>query len=419
MKSKDQFIDSLRLKCEELIGRQVKKNNDVIELESILNKNINKTISLSSLRRFFGLIPSTKPNDKTLNIIAKGLGYSSFIEFCKSTNNNNDWSFLNKLIQFENKDRLNRSEIFFLEKNSYQQSKLLAYFLRRLIENGNNALLNQIFSHPNIFRLADSDKGELAQIMGESTRMLKIKQIHILGDYLIKNELLRNFLLYMYVDYDGFFNNYFYLLKYVNENGNLTYQETLFYQLIHRSRNLLTNKKTYILDDLVEPIHPILLGRYIGHKIIVNNDFSLNEIKIKKSDAQSFAHELIPLLIINRDFNTLKLIVENYYEELISPGYNTFEDKQAIALIALAINNINKQNYKEAVLNLSFLNVEEILPSHRNFLTILSSIPKHFIAVHSKTEHKIKEIETRYLSLAKALKFSLFSLDYLNNYFKM
>lgn len=419
MKSKDQFIESMRLKCEELIGRQVKKNNDVKELETILNKNIDRSISLSSLRRFFYLIPSTKPNDKTLNIIAEGLGYSSFVEFCKSTNNYNDWSYLNKLIQHENKDYLTKDEILYLEKTSYQHCKIFAYFLRKLIENEKNTLLDQIFSHPNIFlRMAESDKGELAQIIGESTRKLKLKQVKNLGVIMINNELLRNFLLYMFVDYNGFFGNYFYLLKYVNENSRLSYQETLFYQLICRSRNLLQNKNTENLDDLIKPVHPILLGRYIGHKIINYDDFSLNDINIKKKDVQSFAHELIPLLIINKEFKDLDSLIGHYYEDLISPGYNTFEDKQAIALIALSISNINKHNYKEAAINLNFINLEEILPSHRDFLSILFYIPKYFISVRFENEDKNKEILTQFITLVKTLEFSLFSMDYLKNYFK-
>ena len=118
-------------------------------------------------------------------------------------------------------------KFFILREASYQHCKIFAYFLRKLIENEKNTLLDQIFSHPNIFlRMAESDKGELAQIIGESTRKTQIETSENLGIIMINNELLRNFLLYIFVDYNGFFGNYFYLLKYVNENSRLSYQET-------------------------------------------------------------------------------------------------------------------------------------------------------------------------------------------------
>ena len=94
MKSKDQYIDLLRLKCEEIISRPIKSNNDVAQLEIVLNRNISNPISFSSLRRFFGLVPQTKPIDKTLNKISEGLGYLNFTEFCKSTIRNNSWIYL-------------------------------------------------------------------------------------------------------------------------------------------------------------------------------------------------------------------------------------------------------------------------------------------------------------------------------------
>ena len=244
-------------------------------------------------------------------------------------------------------------------------------------------------------------------------------QLKKLGDLLVKNQTLRKYILYYFVDYDGFFSNYFYLLRYVNKNASLTHEERLFYHLICRTKKYLRNKSAKKLLKLDEEIHPILYGRYIGHEIILKGNTTFNILSVPKSEAQSFFHELLPLIIIDKDKSRLEIILDKYYEELITPGYNTFEDKQAIALISLAIRNINNLNFDAAKVNLSFLNTEEILPSHKNFLTILSFIPKYYIAVISKNHSEMNEITTKYILLSKQLNFSLFTIDYLENYFNL
>ena len=419
MKSKDQYIDLLRLKCEEIISRPIKSNNDVAQLEIVLNRNISNPISFSSLRRFFGLVPQTKPIDKTLNKISEGLGYLNFTEFCKSTIRNNSWIYLNKLHELEFKAVLKDDEVYFIEKTSYNYPELFSYFLRQLLLNNNYSLLDRIFKLPKAFPKSDSDNGEIAQVIGEAVRKLKSMQLKKLGDLLVENQTLRKYILYYFVDYDGFFSNYFYLLRYVNKNASLTHEERLFYHLICRTKKYLRNKSAKRLLKLDEEIHPILYGRYIGHEIILKGNTTFNILSVPKSEAQSFFHELLPLIIINKDKSRLEIILDKYYEELITPGYNTFEDKQAIALISLAIRNINYLNFDAAKVNLSFLNTEEILPSHKNFLTILSFIPKYHIAVISKNHSEMNEITTKYILLSKQLNFSLFTIDYLENYFNL
>ena len=81
MKSKEILIEELRLECQKLIGREVKSHNDILTLEVLINDNVNTKISISSLRRFFNLIPYRTPQIKTLNTLCRSLGYSNFEDF--------------------------------------------------------------------------------------------------------------------------------------------------------------------------------------------------------------------------------------------------------------------------------------------------------------------------------------------------
>ena len=75
------YIRSLQIGCNKLIGKVISNYSDVVLLKSILDENLDENISLSSLRRFFGLISPTKPNKKTLDILSKGIGFRNFLHF--------------------------------------------------------------------------------------------------------------------------------------------------------------------------------------------------------------------------------------------------------------------------------------------------------------------------------------------------
>ena len=52
----------------------------------LLIENGETEISLSTIRRFWGLIPKRKPNKQTLNSLSVFLGYKSFFDFIKAKN---------------------------------------------------------------------------------------------------------------------------------------------------------------------------------------------------------------------------------------------------------------------------------------------------------------------------------------------
>ena len=47
-----------------------------------------------------------------------------------------------------------------------------------------------------------------------------------------------------------------------------------------------------------------------------------------------------------KDFSSIQLIEQRFYEELTTPSNNTFEDKKSMALLAFSILNLHHEKIK-------------------------------------------------------------------------
>jgi len=55
MKSEAYYINELKIKCKQLLGRDILTNTDVKIVQDIINANAKNEISFSTLRRLFWL----------------------------------------------------------------------------------------------------------------------------------------------------------------------------------------------------------------------------------------------------------------------------------------------------------------------------------------------------------------------------
>ena len=79
--NREYLFEDLRIEIYKLIGKRVTSNSDVRTLEIFLETSGYGILSNSSLRRFFKLIKWTEPRIRTLDVLCKNIGYSSFHEF--------------------------------------------------------------------------------------------------------------------------------------------------------------------------------------------------------------------------------------------------------------------------------------------------------------------------------------------------
>jgi hypothetical protein len=62
-------------------GFDITSRGDCERLSNLILEKTDILLSYNTLRRFFGLIPYTKPNKTTLNTLANYNGYDSFTHF--------------------------------------------------------------------------------------------------------------------------------------------------------------------------------------------------------------------------------------------------------------------------------------------------------------------------------------------------
>lgn len=78
------MIDILKKKLEEKIGRSITNRGDCELLSNIILETIDIEISFNTLRRLYGILPSTNPNKKTLSTLAQFLGYRNYFHFTQN-----------------------------------------------------------------------------------------------------------------------------------------------------------------------------------------------------------------------------------------------------------------------------------------------------------------------------------------------
>ena len=415
MRSKEFYENLLKLKCQNILGYRVEKHTDLISLEVLLNDNTEEKISLSTLRRFFGFIPSTQPNNRTLNHISKALGYENFFHFCRLQNRSFEWSYYDLLIKIEKQEYINEEDYFYLKNNSSGTPHSFGYFIHQLINKGKFDLVNKLFQLPEIFPENIETKGEIADLMGLALRNSCPKSILNLIPYMDENGLLINYLLFYFVDYSSFKSWYINLLNQVTLNKK---HNKLFRLLINNAWAIFSKKPLIPLPKVdTKNMHPILLGRYVGQQLFMGGSKKILLKYLGKRDVQSYFYEIFPMLIIMKDFSSIQLIEQRFYEELTTPSNNTFEDKKSMALLAFSILNLHQEKIKAAEINISFIQKNQIVNSYRDFILLMSYIPKYQITQINQDIAKQEEVIKAYLLLAKKLGFSFFDSNFLKKYF--
>ena len=77
-------IERLRISIETAIDRQIRTPKDFEYLATCIFNKLHQTISISTLKRLWGYVPSsTVPRELTLDLLAQFLDYDSWRAFCK------------------------------------------------------------------------------------------------------------------------------------------------------------------------------------------------------------------------------------------------------------------------------------------------------------------------------------------------
>ena len=415
MKSKEILIEELRLECQRLIGREVKSHNDILTLEVLINEGKDNKISVSSLRRFFKLIPYRTPQLKTLNTICKSLGYTSFEDFSLSKNQSFEWEYVNRLISIEESGIITNNDLEYLDRNKIHLSHHLGYFFHTLIKNKKFEILDEFFRHPELFPNLRKREGEISDLIGISLRTLDKKSLSNLIPYLESNYFLKIYCIYFFVDYNGFQDWYLYVLNQIKSDDN---QDKLFRWLINSYYRFLIGDRLITPPKVKEEdLHPILLGRYLGYRILCGEDTEIIWGHHQLSDPQSFFYEIFPSLIIRKKWTTIRKIEKDFFSDFLIPSDNTYGDKRSMAFLSFSISRLSTNHKSKSKELLKIIENESLINSYKDYIKLFSVIPKFHLLDESR-EREREILLGKYHDLKEKLGFTFFDLNFLKNYFK-
>ena len=413
------MIDILKKEIEKKIGKKITNRGDCELVSNVILETLGLEISYSTIRRFYGLVNETKPNIKTLNTLAKFVGYKNYIHFSQN------YSYKQKIdltdIIYKTVSENDSDEIINLVIKTKSSSEdfvsLIIILIRELWHNGNYDLINRIFRlkalNFNSFSYYEALK------IGNSIGLLIRKKSKIEPIFLNNINFLECVFL-IFVDYSSLNKYYGDSLKIIKKN-NFKYDITLFSLALLEFRNFLNNKKVNKITfkaSKTKRLHPILSGRLLSLKLLSTDPNkrlrilnTYHKSLLTKGNIISHYYELFTTSILLKNIeimffliNRITLKVEFYYQKT---HLNSFY------LMCLFYYKLTGDIENETKFLKSF-NLSDCRDSYKEFIRLIHLIYLYNITTTSVNKIKIK---TKYLSLSEKLNYSYFSEDFLLKYF--
>jgi hypothetical protein len=413
------LIDILKKEIEKKIGKKVTNRGDCELVSNVILETLEVEISYSTIRRLYGLINETKPNKKTLNTLAKFVGYKNYIHFSQN------YSYKQKIdltdIIYKTVSENDSEDIINLvnktKKSSEDFVSMIIILIRELWHNENYNLINRIF-RLKALNFNSFSYYEVLKI-GNSIGLLIRKKSKI--DPIFLNNI--NFLecvLLIFVDYSSLNKYYGDSLKIIKKN-NFKYDITLFSLALLEFRNFLNNKNVNKITFKVSKtkrLHPILSGRLLSLKLLSADPnkrlkilHTQHKSLLTKGNIIDYYYELFTTSILLKNIEIMSFLislitlkVEFYYQKA---HLNSFY------LMSLFYYKLTGDIENETKFLKSF-KLSDCRDSYKEFISLI-----HLIYLYNSTATSAnkKKIKIKYLSLSEKLNYSYFSEDLLLNYF--
>ena len=418
------MLNILKKLVETKIGRTVKTRGDCQLISDTILESLDVEISYSTIKRVYGLNASTKPNTKTLNTLAKFIGYNNYFHFIQTYNfeNSNDLNFqvfriISKMDQLEIIELINDTK-----KSSENFNNFIIILIRELLHHKKYKLINKIFQ----LEALKYDTFSYSEVLyiGNSIGLLLRKQAKI--DHILLNNT--NFLSCVYltfIDYSNLNGYYGEWTEIINVNQPKK-EIALFTGSLLEFRNFLNNKKLKELDeDLIynKELHPILCSRLLASKLLVNdNGNSINtsqildsyfEVHSKKSSLVDYSYELFTTAILTKNYVLMKYLIEKTNLNTTIEFYYQKSHLNSYYLMSIFYFKYTQNSVEEKRHNRLF-SINDCMYSYEDFITILYHI---YVFGSTKIGSKKDRIKKEYIQLSKQLNYPYFSESYLLNYF--
>jgi len=413
------LIDILKKEIEKKIGKKINSRGDCELVSNVILETLELEISYNSVRRLYGLINPTKPNKKTLNTLAKFVGYKNYVHFLQShsfkqkidlteviykTVSENDSE---KIIKLVNKTK-NSTEDFL---------SMIIILIRELWHNENYGLINRIFELKAL-KFTSFSYYEVLKL-GNSIGLLIRKKSKIEPIFLNNINFLECVFL-IFVDYSSLNKYYGDSLEIIKKN-NISEDITLFSAAVLEFKNFINNKVSIPINVNVtykKQLHPILSSRLLSLELLSADPKKRLEIlnthhkSLKtKGNITSHYYELFTTSILLKNteimfflISKINLKVEFYFQKT---HLNSFY------LMCLFYYKLTGDVENETKFLKSF-KLSECRDSYKEFLTLILHV---YLYNNTNEKSKKRNIKAQYKILSKKLNYPYFSDDFLLNYF--
>ena len=414
------MVDTLKKEIERKIDRKIKNRGDCEFLSLMILEILDETISYNTLRRFFGLTKFTKPNIKTLNILARFIGFNGYTDFYQNFGFKGRTSLFQISYQYlynENEDEI-LDLIKEIKRSNEDFTGFITLLIRELFHEKKISLIDKIFDMQELF-MSSFNYSDLLYL-GNSIGLLLRKKDHV-DKILSENQNFLNCVYLIFVDYSSL-NSYYGDWTTSLLNQNISNEINLFTSALLKFIDFLNNKTVNDFEEDLcysTDIHPILCSRLLSIKFLARSKFNTEEvlkkyysIHSKNINLTDYSFELYTTAILAKNLYLMKFLIEKvnlkiefYYHKNHLNSYHLM-----CAFYFKLINNTN-----EGIKSFNKFSLNESLFSYNEFISLLHLIYLHATA---KTIQEENKIINQYIKLSNKLGYPFFSKEYLLNYFR-
>ena len=415
------LIDLLKKELELKLGQKIENRGDAELLANAIQETIDQQISYNTIRRFFGVSTNVKPNNNTLNILARFIGFKNYIHFTQTYSfreKKNIAEIIYKAIYNQDNEEI-ISLIKRIKKTPEDFVSFIILLVRELIYNKKYHILN------NIFNLKEMEFNSFSYsevlLIGNSTGLLLRK--NPMDNYiLLKN---RNFLQCVYssfVDYSNINGFYGEWAKFVVRN-KVNKEIIIFSDAILQLRKFLNQKK--IQNDYEElaysnKLHPILCSRLLSLSFLNSPGQKTDETLSKYIKSHSkkkqiyvdYFYELFITAIYSKNIHLMKSLINIMNVSRIST-FTYQKDHLNMYYFMCLFYYQSIKNKVEIKKYLKLININFFKSCYEDFINLLFQVFWYHQAKNKTTKESHRN---KYLELAEKLNYPYFDEKFLLEY---
>jgi len=416
------MLNILKKLVETKIGRTVKTRGDCQLISDAILESLDVEISYSTIKRVYGLNASTKPNTKTLNTLAKFIGYNNYFHFIQTYNfeNSNNLNFqifriISKMDQLEIIELINDTK-----KSSENFNNFIIILIRELLHHKNYKLINKIFQ----LEALKHDTFSYSEILyiGNSIGLL-LRKFNKTDNVLLSNINFIKIVFSTFVDYTNlnrYYGNAAKVVKTIHKNTEIK----LFANALLEFKNFLNKKsiRTVKLELIYSKnLHPILCSRLFAlfflkdknfnNELVINNYFKIHS---KKNTFIDYSFELFLAAILTKNrflMSTLisKIVVEPKTLFLYQKFHLNIFFLMCLFFYKMEGDKLNENKFRK------LFSPDDFTDGYMDFIKTL-----YLIYLHADESHKKNKIQIKsdYIKIVKDLNYPYLNIHFFNNYFK-